>query len=379
MNTEIWVKGEICEGFFFGIKREIETLLLRGEKKIIINIESNGGIVTEGMNLYHYLCSLKNKGIEINTIGWGMVASIAVAVFLAGTKRVLHQHTKFLIHLPYGGVEGTASQIRSYSDKLKSIENNILDLYCAVIPKSDKNFLYKEMAKDEFWTANKAKIYGFCTELITANNIRNAYNEKPIAIFDIENLNENLMNKNYKTLKELNLMAKINVILGANKAEVIAKNAFAKKTEFELNMLAQAGDQKLYIYTEDMNLLEKAIVLANPDGSPTETPAPDGMHDIVLEGMPYKIEVKDSVIVAFSEGASDKAQEAPQAAENMDEIKNAICELTKNIKELHDKFTIAEKAIEKVAEFSNKLKTAESNSASNAGKNEPNNKIKTFN
>jgi ATP-dependent protease ClpP protease subunit len=376
MNSEIWIKGEIREGSFFEIKKQIDEALLCGAKTLTINIESNGGFVTEGMNLYHYLCSLKNKGIEINTVGWGMVASIAVAVFLAGTKRVLHQYTKFLIHLPYGGVDGTAKQIRAYSDNLKVIENNILDLYCSVIPKSDKNFLYKEMEKDAFWTANKAKIYGFATELKT-NNIKNSYNEKPIAVFDFENLNENFMNKNYKTLKELNFVARINVILGANKAEAIAKNAFAKKSDFELNMIAQAGDQKLYIYTEDMNLLEKAIVLANPDGSPTETPAPDGIHDIVLEGIPYKIEVKDSIIVGFSESVNDKTP-APMAVENMDEVKNAVIELTKKFKELQDKFSSAEVAIEKVAEFSNKLKNTESNSASNAGKNE-NNKTKTFN
>lgn len=94
---------------------------------VIIN--SQGGYVDIGFDIYEYLVSLKKTGTTINTIGVGMVASIATVIFMAGDRRTLKQGTEFMIHLPSGGVEGTADEISQYSQMLKETENKLVKFY----------------------------------------------------------------------------------------------------------------------------------------------------------------------------------------------------------------------------------------------------------
>ena len=48
-----------------------------------VHINSEGGLVDVGFDIYNYLKSL---GKPITTIGSGIVASIATVIFMAGTK-----------------------------------------------------------------------------------------------------------------------------------------------------------------------------------------------------------------------------------------------------------------------------------------------------
>ncbi len=58
-------------------------------------IQSNGGYVSDGICLYNYLSKLP---IEFVTYNAGAVASIAVIVFLAGTRRYACETARFMVH-----------------------------------------------------------------------------------------------------------------------------------------------------------------------------------------------------------------------------------------------------------------------------------------
>lgn len=91
-----------------------------------VHINSEGGVVNVGFDIYHYLKSLN---IPITTVGSGMVASIATVIFMAGDRRILKDNTRFMIHLPMGGVEGTSDEIASYALDVKNTEKRIVDFY----------------------------------------------------------------------------------------------------------------------------------------------------------------------------------------------------------------------------------------------------------
>ena len=66
-----------------------------GARKVHLLLHSNDGSVVDGIAIYNYH---KNLLIEITTYNGGIVASIAVLVYLAGTVRKTSANASFLIH-----------------------------------------------------------------------------------------------------------------------------------------------------------------------------------------------------------------------------------------------------------------------------------------
>lgn len=91
-----------------------------------VYINSEGGVVSTGFDIYNYL---KTLSVPVNTIGQGLVASIATVIFMAGQRRILKPNTEFMIHLPSGGVEGTSDDIQEYAGYIKQVEKDIVKFY----------------------------------------------------------------------------------------------------------------------------------------------------------------------------------------------------------------------------------------------------------
>ena len=332
MEKEIYIDGEINIGLFKKVKNDIGNISQL--KKLVVNINSNGGYVTEGMDIYHYLNDLKNKGVEVCCVAWGMCASIAVAIFLAGKERVIHEHTKFLIHLPTAYCEGNSEDMTRQAQRLIAIENNILDLYIKVT-NVNKQILYNEMKKNTFMQTQKVLEYKFATNVKKINNARNQIFTTPTLKLEME--------KNYKTLCELTQNDKLLLGVGVTqKGKLLAKNAKAKLSEYELNMtFATDSGQSVYVYTENEVLEGKLIVLANPDGSPTATPAPDGKHILNVSDSKIEIEVLDGVVTKVTPLETEKAPEPPAEEakkddETMQELNKIMSELEVSRKEQNE-------------------------------------------
>lgn len=95
-----------------------------------VHINSEGGLVSTGFDIYNYLKSL---GLPIRTIGEGVVASIATVIFMAGSERQVRPNTLFMIHLPMGGIQGTADEISEYAARVKKTEKQIIDFYTSTL------------------------------------------------------------------------------------------------------------------------------------------------------------------------------------------------------------------------------------------------------
>ena len=124
-------------------------------------INSEGGYVDVGFDIYDYLKSLK---VPITTIGVGLVASIATVIFMAGDTRKFRNGTRFMIHLPSGMIEGTAEEITNYSQMLKDAENKIIKFYTSSLALTDEAI--RPLLKNETWLSNDdAFDMGFITEM----------------------------------------------------------------------------------------------------------------------------------------------------------------------------------------------------------------------
>ncbi len=153
MNGQIYINGQIGANAgevgvnLIDIIKQVKTQPLATSFDVYIN--SEGGYVDAGYDIYDYLMSLKKSGIVINTIGTGLVASIATVIFMAGESRKLKAGTQFMIHLPSGDVQGTADEIAGYSEWLKDTENKMVKFYMNETGLPDEAI--RPLLKQETW------------------------------------------------------------------------------------------------------------------------------------------------------------------------------------------------------------------------------------
>lgn len=144
-----------------------------------VHINSEGGIVETGFDIYNYLKSL---GLPITTIGNGLVASIATVIFMAGSKRQVTPGTQFMIHYPMAGIlDATADEMEMYSKELKAVQNQIVDFY-AKCTNIQKDGIMPLLRNETFFTEKQLFDLGFITQettlKIAARAIINNQNNK---------------------------------------------------------------------------------------------------------------------------------------------------------------------------------------------------------
>lgn len=206
------------------------------EYDVIIN--SPGGSVTEGFAIYDYLKSL-NK--PLRTIGTGIVASIATIPFAAGQTRILKPGAKFMIHLPSGGVDGTAAYIEEYAKALKAAQTKIADFYKTNLGLTDEA-IYPMLESETWLSPEEAKNIGFST----------AAEAEIVAHFKIDN-NMNLNNEDKNWLEGM-----LNKLLG-------------KKGDFK-NMTLTTADGKIV----DFAKVEEGAQPSIGDEATIDGEIPDG-------------------------------------------------------------------------------------------------------
>ncbi len=126
-----------------------------------VYINSEGGVVDVGFDIYNYLRSLN---VPITTIGVGLVASIATVIFMAGDTRKFRKGTEFMIHLPSGMVAGTSQDIEAYNEMLKKLEKQMVDFYKKATNLTEEA-IYPLLKNESWLTADDAFNMNFITEM----------------------------------------------------------------------------------------------------------------------------------------------------------------------------------------------------------------------
>ncbi len=99
-------------------QQELLQLDTLGKKRIQVWINSPGGVVMDGYNIYSTILKTKTP---VDTYAVGGVASIAAVIFQAGRKRIMMDFAWLMYHNPFGGDD--KDMIKTMKDSLiKMIE-----------------------------------------------------------------------------------------------------------------------------------------------------------------------------------------------------------------------------------------------------------------
>ncbi len=139
------------------------------EKDIHIYINSPGGSVTAGLAIYDTIQFLKP---DVSTYCIGQAASMGALLLCAGTKgkRYSLPNSRVMIHQPWGGAQGTASDINIQAKEITSLKSR-LNKIMAHHTGHDVAKIERDTERDYFMSADEAKAYGLVDEVV--ENIRN--------------------------------------------------------------------------------------------------------------------------------------------------------------------------------------------------------------
>ena len=144
-----------------------QILFLMSDNKnqdINIYINSPGGSVTAGMAIYD---TMQFVPCDIQTYCLGQASSMGAVLLAAGThgKRHALPNSRVMIHQPWGGAGGTASDILIQSEELKRYKNSLNEILAKHTGKALKQ-VKTDTDRDHFMTAEEAKEYGLVDEVI---------------------------------------------------------------------------------------------------------------------------------------------------------------------------------------------------------------------
>ncbi|MGD1818341.1 MAG: ATP-dependent Clp endopeptidase proteolytic subunit ClpP [Pleomorphochaeta sp.] len=133
-------------------------------KDISIYINSPGGSVTAGLAIYDTIQYIKP---DVQTICMGQAASMAALLLAAGEKgkRFILPSARVMIHQPWGGVEGQATDIAIHTKELLRIKKLSIDILVECTNK-DRETIASDVERDFFLDANEALDYGLIDKIM---------------------------------------------------------------------------------------------------------------------------------------------------------------------------------------------------------------------
>ena len=137
-------------------------------KDINIYVNSPGGSVTAGLAIYDTMQFVK---CDVSTYCVGQAASMGALLLTAGKKgkRFSLPNARVMIHQPWGGAQGTASDISIQATeilKLKADLNKILSKHTG----QPLDRIEKDTDRDYFMSAAEAKAYGIVDHVIATRD-----------------------------------------------------------------------------------------------------------------------------------------------------------------------------------------------------------------
>src|SRR5512140_154382 len=128
------------------------------DKDINLYINSPGGSVSSGLAIYDTMQYIRP---DVSTICIGLAASMG-AVLLAGGakgKRSALPNSRIMIHQPWGGVQGTASDISIQAEEILKTKKRLNEILAAHTGKP-LEVIERDTDRDNYMSSEEARVYG---------------------------------------------------------------------------------------------------------------------------------------------------------------------------------------------------------------------------
>jgi len=134
------------------------------QKDISLYINSPGGSVTAGLAIYDTMQFIKP---DVSTYCIGQAASMGALLLTAGTKgkRYALPYSRIMIHQPWGGAQGTASDISIQAKEILRMKEELSKILANHSGQSLEK-IKEDSDRDFFMSSKEAKDYGLVDEVL---------------------------------------------------------------------------------------------------------------------------------------------------------------------------------------------------------------------
>ncbi len=149
-----------------------QMLFLQGEdadKEINLYINSPGGSVTAGLAIYDTMQYLK---CDVVTYCVGQAASMGAVLLAAGAagKRHALPNARIMIHQPWGGAQGQATDISIQAKEILRLRDRLNEILAAHTGKSI-DVIARDTDRDFFMSAEEARAYGLVDDVTPSRKV----------------------------------------------------------------------------------------------------------------------------------------------------------------------------------------------------------------
>jgi len=134
------------------------------EKDIRLYINSPGGVTTAGLAMYDTMQYVQS---DVSTVCVGLAASAAAVLLAAGTagKRFALPNSKIMIHQPWGGAQGQATDIKIQAEEIIKTRKQINEIL-AVHSGQNAKKIDTDTERDYYMSASEAQDYGLIDSVL---------------------------------------------------------------------------------------------------------------------------------------------------------------------------------------------------------------------
>ena len=143
-------------------KQFSDVLIECGNGPLLVEINSPGGNVWDGLSIYN---QLRGRKAPVTTRVVGIAASIASIIALAGDRVEMADAALMMIHDPSGMASGTSEDMRKMADALDQHAEVLVGVYAKKTGKSPEA-IRAAMKAETWFTTEEAMIFGLCDKPI---------------------------------------------------------------------------------------------------------------------------------------------------------------------------------------------------------------------
>ena len=134
------------------------------DKDINLYINSPGGSVSAGLAIYD---TIQYVRCDVATICIGMAASMGAVLLAGGTKgkRTALPNSRIMIHQPWGGFQGTATDISIQAEEILRVKRKLNEILSYHTGK-DVAQIEKDTDRDRYFSPEEAKEYGLIDNIL---------------------------------------------------------------------------------------------------------------------------------------------------------------------------------------------------------------------
>lgn len=317
-------------------KNEVSELISNASEEVIVNINSPGGSVFEGIEIYNYLKGLENPTtVRINSLS----ASIATVIALGADTLQISESAFFMIHNPWSMAMGEADDMRKQADVLDKIKETILSIY-EKNSNLDRERITALMDEETWLTGSEAVEYGFADELtegvkvaaMATTDIINQFKNKPKELIMAKEENQEQ--------EHTSILDKIKNLLNGEDKNTELNERYAELTE-EVKALKESNDDFQATLKEQETTLEEAYNALKAEKEANAVAVADKQKEV--EAKEEVIASKDEEITTLnakieelnaklSEETGEDLNDQGKAGENEPKAKRSFADSIREVK-----------------------------------------------